>query len=84
MVVRWQGVLRDWVRKVKALNTNWQLQESHRDVKYSTGNVINNVITLRCVRWVLDLLGDHFISYINVQPLCCIPKTNVILDVNNN
>ena len=36
------------VKKVKGLNTNWQLQSSHRDVKYSTRNVINNIIITMC------------------------------------
>ena len=34
-------------------STNWQLQSSHGDVKYSVGNVVNNVlITMYGARWV--------------------------------
>ena len=30
-----------WEKKVKELRrTNWLLQNSHRDVKYSTGNIV--------------------------------------------
>ena len=34
---------------------------SHGDVKHSIGNIVNNIIiTTYRVRWVQDLLGDHF------------------------
>ena len=26
---------------------------------------------------------DQFTIYANVEPLCCMPKTNIMLDVNN-
>ena len=52
------GVLGGWVVEVKGLrNINWQLQNSHGDVKYSIGNTVNNVITKCSVRWVRDLSG---------------------------
>ena len=43
--------------KGEGLNsTNGQLRSSHRDVKYSTGNTVNNiVITVHGARWVLNL-----------------------------
>ena len=41
------------IRKYKLVVTN-----SHRDVKYSTGNTVNNVlVTTYGVRWVRILLG---------------------------
>ena len=53
------GWLEGWVKKVKELrSTNWLLQNSHGDVKYSLANIVNNiVITLRGVRWVQDSSG---------------------------
>ena len=40
------GVFGSWVKKVKGLrNTKWKLQNSHGDVKYSVGNIVNNIIT---------------------------------------
>ena len=34
-------------------STNWQLQNSHRDGKYSTGTVVNSVVvTMHGARWV--------------------------------
>ena len=56
MVARAEG---GWgVKTVKGLSTSGWLQNSHGDVKYSTGNTVNNiVITMYGVRWVLDLLG---------------------------
>ena len=31
--------------KVKGLrNTNWQLQNSHVDIKYSIGKIVNNIV----------------------------------------
>ena len=46
------------VEKGKGLRSiNWELQNSHRDVKYSIGNVVNNiVITMDGARWVLEIL----------------------------
>ena len=36
---------RGWVKKVKGLgSTNWLLQNSHVDVNYSIGNIINNIV----------------------------------------
>lgn len=48
-----------WVKSGKRLGcTNWQLQHSHRAVKYSTGNIINNpVITRDGARWAREFLG---------------------------
>ena len=42
------------VKKMKGLrSTNWLLQNSHGDVKYSIGNIVSNiVITIYGVRWV--------------------------------
>ena len=34
--------------------TNWQLQNNHRDIKYSIEDMVNNIYG---VRWVLDLSG---------------------------
>ena len=49
--------LGDWVKEVKGLRrTDWQSQDSHGNVKYLTGNIVDNiVITMYGVRWVLDL-----------------------------
>ena len=46
-----------WVEKGKGLRSiNWELQNSHRDVKYSMGNIVNNIlITIYGVRRVQDL-----------------------------
>ena len=56
------------MEKMKGLtSTIWQLQNSHRDVKDSIGNVVNNIaMTMYGVRWVPDLLGDHLVNYVNV------------------
>ena len=32
----------------------------HRDIKYSIGNIVNNIIILYGIGWVLDLLGGSF------------------------
>ena len=51
------------MKKVKGLSINWQLQNSHGDVKYSIGKiVIKTVITMCSFRWVLKLLRGHFVS----------------------
>ena len=67
MVATWK---RSWKlgEKVKGLiRTSWQLQTSHRNVKYSIRNIINNiVITMHGISGGNRLIGDHFISYISV------------------
>ena len=43
--------------------------DSHGDVKYSAGNIVNNrVITRHGARWALGLWGQggHVLNYINV------------------
>ena len=54
-----EGGLGNWVKNVKGLrSTNWLLQNNHRDVRYSIGNVVNNtVITMYGATWLLDLSG---------------------------
>ena len=32
---------------------------------------------------VNETCDDQFTIYANVESLCCMPKTNIILDVNN-
>ena len=51
--------LRGRVKKMKGLrSTNWWLQNSQWDVKYSTENmVIYTVITMHGVKCIGDLLG---------------------------
>ena len=54
---RWEG---GWEvgEKVKGLRSiSWLLQNSHGDVKYSIGNIVNNAIVTYDVRWVGDLSG---------------------------
>ena len=60
---KWVG---GWVKKVKRLRSaNWQLQNRHRGVKYSTGNIVNNiVITVHSTRWVLELSGGSLCKLI--------------------
>lgn len=46
---------------------NWQLQNSHGDVKYSMGNIVDDVVrTMNGARWAPDLWGNHVLSYTNV------------------
>ena len=54
-----EGCLGGWVKNVKRLrSTNWLLQNSHEDVKWSRGNTVNNILITTCgVRGTLDLLG---------------------------
>ena len=56
-----------WVKKVKELrSTDWWLQNSHGDVKYSIGNIVNStVITTYGASWVLEKSwGTVFVKYI--------------------
>lgn len=43
------GGLGVWVKNVKGpRSTNWQLQNSHSDVKFSLGNTVSNVVIPMC------------------------------------
>ena len=52
---RW-GILGE---KVKGLrSTNWLLQNSHGDVRYSIGNTANDIVVTMCGgRWALGVSG---------------------------
>ena len=45
-----------WAEEPKGLrNTNWQLQNSHRDIKHGTGNIVSNIIIkMYDAKWGLD------------------------------
>ena len=52
--------LDDWVKKMKKLrSTNWQLQNSHRNIKYGIGNMANNIVKTMCGQ-----MGTRFIRVI--------------------
>ena len=56
---------------------------SHGDVKYSIGNRVDNtIITMYGDRWLLDCCSHHLVRYINIEFLCYIPETNIMLYVN--
>ena len=73
------GWLEGWVKKVKELrSTNWLLQNSHGDVKYSIGNIVNTIQIIMCgVTWVWDLSGWSLSKLCNVLSLGCTPETNI-------
>lgn len=56
-------------------------KNSHKDVNYIVGNIVNSIVTMvphgYQIYW-----DDHFIKYINVQSVCCTSESNTILDVN--
>ena len=46
-------------KNAEGKSTNWQLQNSPRDVKDSIGNMGNNVVvTTYDARWLLDISGE--------------------------
>ena len=49
---------------------------------YSIGNIVNTiVITVYGDRWQLDLHGDYFVLYKDIEPLDCISEPNIIFEV---
>ena len=56
------------MKKVKGLrSTDWQLQNSLRDVKYSVGNIVSNIVkTIFGARWEWKILGEHFVKGLTV------------------
>ena len=83
-VARSEGVGR--IKKLKGLrSTNWLLKNSHGDVQYSIGNIVNNIlITMYGVRWIWNLWGWSLSKLHNIQPLRCTPDTNIILYATYN
>ena len=65
-------------------STNWQLQNSHRDIKYSIRNIVNNTEICMVSDGHQIYQGDHVISYINLWSLGCTPETNIILYIKKN
>lgn len=48
------------------------------------GNVVSNIVlTVYGDRWQLDLCDDHLEMYTNVESLCSMSETNIILYVNS-
>lgn len=61
------GGLRDWVKKAKALRSrNWQLKNSHGDVKHDTGNTVNDILIAVVSGGSWTHQGDRCVSYIDV------------------
>ena len=54
----------------------WQLQKSHGDGKYSTGDIVNNIITLYGARRALETSGGTLCKVYDCLTLCCPPETN--------
>ena len=48
-------------------STDWKLLNSHGDIKYSIGNIVNNIaISIYSARWVLEISRGFFIKYMIV------------------
>ena len=55
------------MKEAKGLSTNWLFQNGNADIKYSSGNVVSNIVIAVCsARWVLQILWEHFVKYIIV------------------
>ena len=48
--------------------------------KYSIGNLVNNTAIILYD----DRYEQHFVMYLTVESLCCIPKTNEICQLSFN
>ena len=60
MVARWEGVVggSEGIKKY-----NWQLWNSHRDVKYRIGNMVNNIVITMVQGGYKAFWEDNFINY---------------------
>ena len=56
------------MKKVKGLrSTDRWLQKSHREMKYSTGNTVDNTVIIACgARWVRKYQKEHLAKYVIV------------------
>ena len=76
--------LGDWVKKVKGLrSTYWLLRNSHEDIKYTIGNIVNIEIIMCGANKIYQ--DDHLVAYTMSNHWGgCTPETNIILYVNCN
>ena len=58
--------LEGWMKKVMGLrSTNWKLQNSHGDVKYSIGNKVSNILITSMVSDGFKIYqDDRLVSYV--------------------
>ena len=63
-----KGGFGGWVRNAKGLrSTSSWLQSAHRDVRYTVGNSVNNIVITMCgARWGLELLEGPTVNYVIV------------------
>ena len=49
---------------------------NHRDKRYSLGNTVNGIVF---VFMVIDghIYGEHSMTYICIESLCCAPEINI-------
>ena len=68
------------MKEVKGLrSTDWHLQNSHKDVKYSTGNVVNNTaISMNGASCVLEILRGTLCKVYNCLTTMLKPLQNKI------
>ena len=66
---------KEWL--TDGIASGWWVQAEFLKINYWLHIANNIVITVYGVRQVLDLSGDHFISYIKVYSLCCTSVTNI-------
>lgn len=57
-------------------------QGHHRDKKFSTGNVANDVVVTAVAHVGHTYCGEHFLMYVIVEAPCCSPETNVTVYIN--
>ena len=71
-----------WLKKVKGLgSTHWQIQNSHGDVKYSIGKIVNNiVISMYGANGVLEISGGDTLHTVYLK----LVQNIKILNVNCN
>ena len=48
-------------------STGWQLQNSHGNVKFSTGNTVDSNLTVTySARGYMECRGDHFVTFMTI------------------
>lgn len=75
------------MKTMKGLSTNWQLRNSHGDVKYTIGNTVSNtIIIMYGAGCILELSGGslHKVYKCLTTTLYTLNKYKIILNINNN
>ena len=70
------------VRKIKQNKLPVAKSMNHRCKMYSVQRIVNTYVYICMVTYHNQTYGDHFEIYRNIESLCCVTETNMVLEDN--